>query len=65
MLKTILSLFHEGMKLVDREEFDFSKVESLPVLQELARCKEVAADDVAKFEAIRTQVAKEVSGGSS
>ncbi len=60
MLKTIVALYHEGMKLVDREEFDFSKVEELPVIQEIARCKELKADDEAGYEKIRSNIIKEV-----
>jgi len=61
MLKTIVALYNEGMKLVDREEFDFTKVESLPVIQKVARIKEIAADDEAAFEAVRKEIAKEIS----
>lgn len=58
MLKTIVSLYHEGMKLVDREEFDFSKVEELPVIEKVAKLKELPADNISAFENIRDEIAK-------
>ncbi|MCL4147098.1 UNVERIFIED_CONTAM: hypothetical protein GTU68_040183 [Idotea baltica] len=61
MLKTILALYNEGQKLVDKEEFDFSKVESLPVLQRVARCKDIKIDEERdEFEKIRSEIAKQM-----
>ena len=60
MLKTIVSLFEQGKILVDREEFDFSKVEALPVIAKLARVKEIKSDDLAGFEAVRQDIIKEL-----
>jgi V/A-type H+/Na+-transporting ATPase subunit A len=60
MLKTIITLYQEGLKLVDREEFDFRKVESTPVLQKIARVKELPSDDVAPYENIRNEIQKEI-----
>lgn len=62
MLRTILTLYKEGQKLVDKEEFDFSKVEALPCLQRVARCKEIKMDEnFADFEKIRGEIAKEMN----
>lgn len=58
MLKTIVALYQEGLKLVDREEFDFSKVEKLPVIEKIAKIKEVPADEIKTFEKIRDEIAK-------
>jgi len=60
MLKTIVTLYEEGMKLVDREDFDFSKMEQMPVLAKIARCKEIPADDTDAFEKLRAEIVKEV-----
>lgn len=60
MIKTIISLYQEGMKLVGREEFDFSKLETLPVIAKVARIKEIAADDLKGFEDLRAEIAKEI-----
>lgn len=63
MLKTIVSLYQEGLKLTNREDFDFSKVEQLPCIQKIARVKDVEykEDDFSGFEAIRDEVAKEIA----
>ncbi len=60
MIKTIVALYQEGMKLVDREEFDFSKLEELSVIAKVARMKEIAVEDITDFEKLRTEIAKEV-----
>ena len=60
MIKTIVSLYNEGKKLENREEFDFSKVEALPVIQKVARLKDLKADDAAGYEAIRKDIVKEM-----
>lgn len=60
MLKTIVALYKEGLKLVDREEFDFSKVEKLPVIEKIAKIKEVPADEIKTFEKIRDEIVTEL-----
>lgn len=60
MLKTIVTLYREGLKLVDREEFDFAKVEELPVIQRVARMKELEADDADGYDTIRKEIGKEI-----
>ncbi|PID70871.1 V-type ATP synthase subunit A [bacterium DOLZORAL124_38_8] len=57
MVKTILSLFNEGMKLADVEEFDFRKIEELDVLAKVAKCKTIKEEDMADFGALRDEVA--------
>ncbi len=59
MLKTIVTMYEEGMKLVDREELDFAKVEELPVIQKVAKIKELKADDLSTFESVRADIVKE------
>ncbi|MCK5460965.1 V-type ATP synthase subunit A [Candidatus Gracilibacteria bacterium] len=61
MVKTIVSFYHEGMKLVDREEFDFTKVLELPVIEKIAKLKELPADDILAFENIRDEIAKNLA----
>ena len=60
MLKTIVSLYHEGLKLVEKEDFDFAKVEELPVIQEIAKVKTLPADDIKAFETVRGNIVREV-----
>lgn len=61
MLKTIVALYREGIKLVDREEFDFSQVENLPVIQEIAKVKTLPADDAAAYENVRANITKAIA----
>jgi V/A-type H+-transporting ATPase subunit A len=56
MLKTITTLYTEGLKLADREEFDFRKIEELPVIQKVAKVKELSADDFSDYEKIRDEI---------
>ena len=60
MLKTILALYEEGLKLVDREEFDFSAIEDLAVLQKVARIKEIdiTNEGATPFESLRGEIQK-------
>ena len=59
MLKTITAVYQEGLKLADKEDFDFSKVEALPVIQKVAKIKEVEINDgnIAEFEKVRSEIA--------
>jgi len=61
MLKCIVALYNEGLKLVDREEFDFSQVENLPVIQELAQVKAIALDDIVAFEKVRSNIVEQIA----
>jgi V/A-type H+/Na+-transporting ATPase subunit A len=63
MLKTITAVYHEGLKLADREDFDFAKVEALPVMQKVAKIKEVELKDGDKsgFEKVRSEVVSAMS----
>ena len=61
MMKTILSLFNEGMKLAEIEEFDFKRLESLEVLPKVAKCKDIPEENMADFGALRDEVATEMA----
>jgi V/A-type H+-transporting ATPase subunit A len=63
MLKTILTVYNEGLKLVDREDFDFSKFEELPCISKIAKVKDFKEKDgnVSEFEKIREEITKEIS----
>ncbi len=60
MIKTIVTLYNEGMKLVDREEFDFSKLEELSIIAKIARMKEIKVEDITDFEKLRTEIVQEI-----
>lgn len=57
MLKTIVTLYREGMKLADREEFDFKKLEENPVIHKIAQVKTLPQEETEPYEALRTEIA--------
>jgi len=61
MMKTILSLYNEGIKLAEVEELNFQSIEELPVLQTIARCKEIEQEDLAEYGKIRGEVAEQMA----
>jgi len=61
MLKTIVTFFTEGKKLADREEFDFSKVEELPVVQKIAKLKGIKEEELVKMEKVRDEIVSELA----
>lgn len=61
MLKSIITLYSEGLKLTDREEFDFSQVEKIEAINELARVKELPADDITAFEKVRENITSQLA----
>jgi V/A-type H+-transporting ATPase subunit A len=60
MMKTILALYHEGMKLAGKEDFDFGQIAKMKVLVAVARCKEIEEDNLAGYEIIRDEIAAEL-----
>lgn len=63
MLKTITTLYTEGLKLVEKEDFDFAKVEQMPSVQKVAKVKhiEYKEDDFSAFEAVREELKKDIA----
>lgn len=63
MLKTITALYDEGLKLMDKEDFDFSKLEEHPVIQRVARIKEIKIenDGEGEFEKVRGEIVSVVA----
>jgi len=56
MLKTIVTIYREGLSLVDREEFDFNKLSDLEILKEVADVREIHKDELGKYEDLRTRL---------
>ena len=61
MLKTILSLYNEGMTLADREEFDFKKIEENPIIHKIAQVKTYSNEETAEYEELRDEIAKAIA----
>ena len=62
IMKCIMTVSYEAAKIIGREDFDFEKLKKLPVLEKVARCKEIPADQLDKYEALEKEIQKEVSG---
>ncbi len=60
MLKTILSVYNEALPLVSQEGFEIERLLALPVLQEIAKCKEIKGDDLGKYQELIDKVKKEI-----
>jgi len=56
MLKTIISLYKEGLVLADREEFDFKKIENHPMIHKIAQVKTFSNDEVKAYEDLRNEI---------
>jgi len=56
MLKCILAMYHAGLEVVDKEEFDFNSLKQLPVLKSLVKIKEIKEGEWDKFENLEKEV---------
>lgn len=62
MLKTITSLYTEGMKLAGIDDFDFGKVEKLEIINKIAGCKRLSTDnDSVDFIKLREEILRELT----
>lgn len=61
MLKTILTLYNEGMSLADREEFDFKKIEENAIIHKIAQVKTFSNEETAEYEALREEISKAIA----
>lgn len=61
MLKTIVTLYREGLKLVDREEFDFAKLAEHDIIKEIAKIREISKEELDKFETLRNKIKSTMS----
>ena len=62
MLKTITSLYNEGMKLSEIEDFDFSKVESLSIINKIAGVKWLSVEnEYEEFAKLREEISREIT----
>ena len=61
ILKSIMTVYREAFKIVDRENFEFNDFLELPVLQKVVKCKEIAPDKLEEFEALGIEIANAIS----
>ena len=60
MLKTIVTLYSEGLQLADKDDFDFAKVEALPCIAKVARVKEIKMENKSQFAEVRKEIAQQM-----
>ncbi len=61
VLRCIMAIFREASKIVEKEDFEFDDLLSLPVMQKVVKCKDIKPDELDKFEALEKEVIKEIS----
>ena len=60
MLKTIVSVYKEGLEKIKEEDFDFKKLENLEILEEVSKVKDLPKDTFEKYEDLRNRVASAI-----
>jgi len=60
MLKCIMTLYYAARDLVKNESFDIDGLKNHPLIQEVARVKEIAPEDEDKFQALIDKITSEV-----
>lgn len=61
MLKTIVSLYKEGMALTEREDFDFKKLEEHPLIHKIAQVKTFSNDDIKEYEDLQAEIVQVIA----
>ena len=56
MLKCITAMYHAGLDVVEKEEFDFSNLKKLPVLRKVVKVKDIPDGQWNEFEALEKEV---------
>ena len=62
ILKSIMSVYWAGQKLVENSEFEFKNLENLEILQEIPKAKNISIDHLEEFDILNKKIEKEISG---
>lgn len=61
ILKTIMTVFYSALPIIESsDDFDFVKLESLPIHSDIAKAKQVKVDDLENLEALQVRIQKEI-----
>ena len=60
MLKSIMNVYNHASKVVENEDFDFDSLLALPVMQRIAKCKEIPADKEEEFKNLWEDTEREI-----
>jgi V/A-type H+/Na+-transporting ATPase subunit A len=56
MLKTIMTVYHAGLEVIEGLDFDFRKLQNLPELQEVVHVKDIPRGEEEKYEGLQKRV---------
>ncbi len=62
ILKCILTMYKEGIKIVEKEGFEFEDFLKMPVLEKLTRCKDIPVEELEKYEDLEKEVIEAIQG---
>ena len=65
ILKTIMSVYHEALPLVEKEGFSFEEFLALPVMEKVVRCKEISHEKLEGYDELQKEVASAVQAYGS
>ena len=61
ILKCIMTVYYTALPMIEKdEEFEFKKISSLPIYEEIGRCKEITVDQIDKFEDLQNRIKEAV-----
>ena len=60
MLRCIITVYREALKLIDKEGFEFEQLQKLPVLQKVVKCKEISHEELDKYEKLEKEIEKDI-----
>ncbi len=61
ILRNIITVNRETLKIIDRENFEIEKFLELPVIQEVVKCKEYSHEELEKYEQLEKKIIAQVS----
>jgi V/A-type H+/Na+-transporting ATPase subunit A len=60
IMRCILTLYHEAVKIVEKEGFEFEKLLNLDVIEKVARCKDIPNNELEKYEELEKEITSAV-----
>lgn len=60
MLKCIMTLYYSAQEIVEQEEFEFDELKKLPVMEKIAKAKNIAEGNWDEFETLSNEVVSSV-----
>ena len=61
ILRAILHFFDTALPIVSQEDFDFEKLSSLPVKEEIAKAHLYSEEDISKFDTLESDITRAIS----